>query len=141
MKRLFHVKQRYDWDCGIASIAMMTRCRYDDVFDTFYSKFPKSVGRGLSDSEFIAILKIYGVKPKIIDCVFHEIPSILFLPSKNEKFGSHAVYFCGKRIYDPNYKKHKKKYYGKALPKKLPYEIQSIVDMNDYFTQVAIEGT
>lgn len=135
-----HIKQKSNWDCAIASIAMMAGVDYSDVLKKFEKKFPESIGRGLSDSEILTLMKSYGMKPLIIDYVFFDISAILFLPSKNESNGDHAVYFCGKEIYDPNYKRTGIKFYPKKIPKELPKGTKSVVDKNDYFTALCLKG-
>jgi hypothetical protein len=126
-----HVKQKHDWDCVIASIAMMAGVEYNDVLKTYIKLYPKHQKSGLNDDEIFHILSQFGIRPKIIDAVVKNLSGIMFLPSKNDKGGSHAVYFTGDEIFDPNYRIKGKKYYAKKIPKKFPHGTQMVVDKNN----------
>jgi hypothetical protein len=133
-----HIKQKSDWDCCIASIAMMTGQSYESVLKKFEELFPGASGLGLADPEIIELLRAFKANPIIIETVILDIPCILFLPSKNEE-GSHAVFFCGKQIYDPNFKVKGKKYYPKNLPKKFPKGTQAVFNLKNPIAKKALK--
>jgi hypothetical protein len=132
-----HIKQKAKWDCSLASIAMMTGRTYEEVFQKFKKFFPKHKRNGLTDEEIFKILKSYKVKPKIICAVILSVPGIMYLPSKNDKGGSHAVFFDGEKILDPNYRVPGKKYYSRRLLKKFPFGTEMVIDMNDKKSKAA----
>lgn len=136
-KDFVHIKQKSNWDCCIASVAMITRNDYETVLDQFKKIFPRNRKSGLTDPEIIKLLKSFKFKPKIINAVVLNVPAILFLPSKNEK-GSHAVYFDGQEIFDPNYRVRGKKYYGRNIPKQFPEGTQAVVNLKNPITKKAL---
>lgn len=138
-KEINHIKQKGTWDCCIASVAMLLDKSYDEVLKKFKKIFPSFKKNGLNDYQITKLLKSFKAKPDIIEAVILNIPCILFLPSKNDDNGSHAVFFCGEKIYDPNYKVPGKKYYRRHLPKKFPKGTQAVVNMNNPVTNNAVK--
>lgn len=133
-----HIKQKGKWDCCIASIAMMVGEDYAVVLLAYEKLYPNHKKKGLSDDEILKLLKAFKCRPKIIDAVIKNISGLMFLPSKNEN-GSHAVYFNGREILDPNYKVPGKKYYQKKLPKKFPDGTQMVVNTKDEETKLVLK--
>jgi len=134
-----HIKQKYKWDCCIASIAMMVGCEYEEVFEAFKELFPKHKKNGLSDDEIFELLIYFKQKPKLIDDVILGVAGIIFLPSKNEPDGSHAVYFDGEKIFDPNNGRRGKKFYNHLVPKFFPADVNKVVNMKDKKTKEIIK--
>jgi hypothetical protein len=118
---------------------MMAKESYDTVLQTYQKLYPKHKENGLSDDEIFHLLAQFGIRAKIIDAVVLNLSGIMFLPSKNDKGGSHAVYFTGSEIFDPNYRAKGKKYYSKKIPKKFPRGTQMVIDKNNPFGQAVLK--
>lgn len=60
------IPQRTEWDCGVASVAMLLGIPYNDVRDAVYKIIddPKLKKRGLILKQVEQILKHYGFKSK-----------------------------------------------------------------------------
>ena len=126
-----HIKQRDKWDCVIASVAMMTESDYENVLEIYEKLYPNHKKNGLTDDEIFHLLQQFGVRPILVDAVFSGLDGIMFLPSRNDKNGSHAVYFDGQRVLDPNYQFKNKKYYSTRIRKNFPLGTQMIIDKNN----------
>jgi hypothetical protein len=135
----FHIKQKSNWDCVIASVAMMTGKSYEEVLKRYEKLYPKHNKCGLNDEEILGLLKSFKQNPRVINAVIKNVSGILYLPSKNDSVGDHAVFFDGECIYDPNFKIKGKKYYNKKVPKKFPEGTQKVVNMNNPQTKKLVK--
>ena len=98
-----HPTERFTADCAVACLAMFLGVEYEDVL--------RHVGgheltlRGLTNYREAYIARLFEVDISFLDRtkIDRSKPAVLTVPSLNSKTGlTHAVYWDGTRIYDPN---------------------------------------
>ena len=98
-----HPTERFTADCAVACLAMFLGVEYEDVL--------RHVGgheltlRGLTNYREAYIARLFEVEISFLDRtkIDRSKPAVLTVPSLNSKTGlTHAVYWDGTRIYDPN---------------------------------------
>jgi hypothetical protein len=110
------IQQKFTADCAVACLAMFLGVEYEDVLRHVSGHELTLVGLTNSREAYIARLfevEIYFLDRTKID---RFKPAVLTVPSLNSKTGlTHAVYWDGTRIYDPNQgRKGKESYTSQA---------------------------
>lgn len=145
------IKQKLNWDCSIASIAMFTNKSYTEILKIYHKYFPKNGNddwtaqfrqfgnrsQELTDIQVDKILRHFKIRPIALPFEFLnlKIKSIILLQSLNDKNSWHNIYCDGNNIYDPNKGKIKNgkpvKFYSELnqLTKKNVLEIT--INLND----------
>ena len=115
------VRQRFNWDCSLASISMLTGIDYNIVLVSFFNLYPHTQYDGLTDAQESRVLRFLGVKPKFLSQGKMGVEGLISLPSLNNENGMHCCYFDGFGIHDPNKGNVGKNYYSyeKICPKML----------------------
>lgn len=110
-----HVKQKADWDCSIACMAMWTGRPYSTILYHTQDILCGTPSRGLTTWEIKRVMKSFGVETKVLRGPWAGVTGILDVPSLNSNRVNdrHAVYWSGWNIYDPNFKVKGKKFYEK----------------------------
>jgi len=94
------IKQRQEYDCGVAALAMMLSLPYEEILTHFNTDFSVE---GLSVDELCKVIRYYGEKPFIHKTLHLTSPGILFVPSYNHDASGHFVYWAGPgKLYDPS---------------------------------------
>jgi hypothetical protein len=107
------IRQRYDIDCVIATIAMYTHKTYEDVIEV--CERLKIRPLGLCGYDSIRILKEFG--HELVQCFdFYDfVPCIVSVPSLNSRGKMHSVYWDGQRVWDPQEGNEGKEFYDNEL--------------------------
>jgi hypothetical protein len=137
LKEVNFVQQRYDWDCVIACLAMWTDRSYEQVYHDIANMYPteKFVDRGIDGSQTDALMAKYGMLRAITMEAWSGTRGILSFPSLNIPGGSHAIFYDGRNIHDPQKGREGKKWYEKDLGGRLwPASYTMCVDLNDKYT-------
>jgi len=108
------IQQKFSSDCGVAALAMFLGRPYEDV--AVHCSGWELMRHGLSGPRTDFLASLFGVEisyrhPDVIDWTK---PAVLSVPSLNID-GSHAVYWDGQRINDPNEGKAGKRVYSESL--------------------------
>lgn len=100
------VQQKFDADCVVACLAMFLGVEYEEI--ATHCKGYEIVKFGVSDSVSKRICGMFKIEieplhPTVMDWAE---PAILTVPSLNQVVdgqtnGTHAIYWDGKRVYDP----------------------------------------
>ena len=118
------VNQRFPTDCMIAAIAMALAVTWEEVYDTAIKceAYKKDHSSGINaeddilecfglveysgyqniDGDFRSIHRPYSISPEYFREQLWGRPVIFSAPSLNKAGGSHAVYYDGHEIFDPN---------------------------------------
>jgi hypothetical protein len=105
------IKQKYDWDCYIACMAMYLGVSYSDILNAYIEFVDNKFYQGITDNQAMKLLKIAGVRPAIRTRLVKGVKSIVTVPSLNDDGGFHVLYFDGKKFFDPNTNVEGKKFY------------------------------
>lgn len=111
------VRQKKDYDCIVACIAMFTNEEYDIVY-SMLKKFgwKEDAKLGVNDNLIYEVLKDFGYQP-VRSFHVHPVPSIVIVPSLNKRAGLHAVFFDGNStVLDPMYGEKFKNTYDPDYP-------------------------
>lgn len=106
------IQQRFTSDCAVACLAMFLGVDYEAIVRhcTGY----ELVLNGLANAREAYIAKMFEVDLIFLDRtkLKKRKPAVLTVPSLNsDKGATHALYWDGKRIYDPNYGRSGKRTY------------------------------
>lgn len=107
------IEQKNSNDCAIAALAMLTDIPYSTVRKTILKLHPKnSAFEGVEFALAYKAMKALGVKLRCVNldkCLDKGLfcnnqPGVLIVPCRDPSFrhGWHAVYWTGKRLYDPS---------------------------------------
>lgn len=100
------------WECGPASLAMLLNESLWDVKRAASHCGWNNDDRGISDDQIITAARLLGHEVIQINEANPETPQIVVLPSLNVKNVSHAVFWDGKEILDPNWGNASRKWWG-----------------------------
>jgi len=132
LKRIRGIKQRSDFDCGYAALAMLSGNIYDEVM-----KQAKTIGLGtqpLSTERVQAIGSLLGMNLAVMSGYRGGVHAILNLPSLNNAGGAHAVYIENYKVFDPQRNREGKKWYDYEITGAWPSCMTSIVDLNNAYS-------
>jgi hypothetical protein len=118
------IEQRLATDCMIACIAMALTLPYEEVYEAAIKSeaYDPDSGEGIRSedkiltelglfkspnykedaSDFREQHKDWAIAPEFFRHKFWGRPAIFSVPSLNKVGGSHAVYYDGYKLYDPN---------------------------------------
>jgi hypothetical protein len=115
-KAMTLIQQKFAADCAVACLAMFLGVEYEDVL-RHVGGHELTLG-GLTNNREAYIARLFEVEISFLDRtkIDRSKPAVLTVPSLNSKTGlTHAVYWDGTRIYDPNQgRKGKKSYTNQA---------------------------
>ncbi len=103
------VQQRSKLDCGVACMAMLLHCSYDEVTKYFTNIDFNS--QEMDDDMLKNAIQQYGKETKFSDDINLTEESIIILPSLNNVNSQHSVCWTGSEVFDPNRGNKNKKYY------------------------------
>lgn len=101
------IKQKFNYSCGVASIAMMVGKSHEEVRKKCFPNHNFNVV-GITIKDIFKALIMYGIIPYANfgypeeDNTMNNVPGILFVPSLNSARSQHYIFYNGKDIYDPN---------------------------------------
>lgn len=131
------IKQKSNWDCGIAAIAMFTNKSYDEVLKALRKLYPDHGNNEISNVQEEKILRHFRVRPIVLPFEFInlKIRSMILIQSLNDEFSWHSIFFDGKNIYDPNNGKIKNgkplKFYSSLNEIKRKDVVEIVVSLHD----------
>ncbi|HKJ74548.1 MAG TPA: hypothetical protein VKA19_10565 [Alphaproteobacteria bacterium] len=106
------IQQKFTSDCAVACLAMFLDVAYEDV--ARHCSGAELVWAGLAPSREAYICGLFDVEVVRRDRTLVDWagPAILTVPSLNSPKGStHAVYWDGRRVWDPNHGRPGRKAY------------------------------
>ena len=110
------IQQKFTADCAVACLAMFLGVEYEDIL-RHVNGHELTLG-GLTNYREAYIARLFEVEIFFLDRtrIDRSKAAVLTVPSVNSKTGlTHAVYWDGTRIYDPNQgRKGKKSYTSEA---------------------------
>jgi hypothetical protein len=112
MKTMTPIQQKFAADCAVACLAMFLGVEYEDVL-RHVGGHELTLG-GLTNYREAYIARLFQVEISFLDRIKidRSKPAVLTVPSLNSKTGlTHAVYWDGTRVYDPNQGRESKKSY------------------------------
>ncbi|KKK84302.1 hypothetical protein LCGC14_2784740 [marine sediment metagenome] len=104
MQKSRFVQQRMPADCGVAALAMFLGRSYEDI--ARHCSGAELVQYGLAWSRERHICGLFKVKVEVVDSslVDWRRAAVLTVPSLNDDKGqTHAVYWDGRRAWDPQH--------------------------------------
>lgn len=106
------IQQRFTSDCAVACLAMFLGVDYEEIVKhcTGY----ELVNNGLANAREAYIARMFKVELEFLDRtkLDRKKPAVLTVPSLNSETGAtHALYWNGKRIFDPNQGRQGKRTY------------------------------
>lgn len=102
MKEAKFIQQRMEADCAVAALAMFLGKRYEDI--ARHCTGAELVQYGLAWSRERHIAGLFGIAVEVVDVSLLDWrrSAILTVPSLNDPAGgTHAVYWDGRRAWDP----------------------------------------
>ena len=107
------VTQRFEYDCGVCCLAMFLGVDYESIVR--HSTGYELTLSGLTNDreKFIASMFETEIVFRVRDHLDRARPAVLTVPSLNAAgaHGTHAVYWDGRRAWDPNHGRAGKKTY------------------------------
>ena len=100
------------WECAAASLSMLINIPFKDVKDCLTSLGWQNDEEGLGIDSMTVATKILINKTLTSSFENFYDPSILTVPSINLKGRSHAVFWDGKELLDPQFHNENKKHYS-----------------------------
>ncbi len=126
------VKQKYKLDCGVACMAMLLHCSYDDTAGYFDQDFSCE---DMDESDLREGIEKYGKQMKTRKEFDITLQSIIILPSLNNMGEEHAVCWSGSEVFDPNNGNPTKKVYSTKefleVEKFSQFSIKPMINMKD----------
>ncbi len=102
MQKKNFIQQRMPADCAVAALAMLLRRSYEDIARHCSGAELVSHGLPFPREQYIARLFKVEIEPIDISLLNWARAAILTVPSLNDGGGqTHAVYWDGKRTWDP----------------------------------------
>lgn len=108
------IQQRFNADCAVACLAMFLGVEYEEVakhctgWELVRDGMPNFRGKHLASLFKAAIVFL---DPAMLD---RARPAVLAVPSLNEAGGTHALFWDGTRVFDPNEGREGKFIYDRA---------------------------
>ncbi len=93
------VRQKHKLDCGVACMAMLLKCTYNEVIIYFKQDFSC---QDMDESDLQCAIEQYGRKMIIHKDIDLTKDSIFIIPSLNNINKEHAVYWSDNKVYNPN---------------------------------------
>jgi ABC-type bacteriocin/lantibiotic exporter with double-glycine peptidase domain len=113
-KPVKYVRQRYNNDCGVASLAMVAGIPYAKAMRMLHPNHKKGEPYSTTLIELSKALKILGFKNKAVYCDLSTLKQRAIVSVSNKGL-FHAVAWTGSEIFDPAYKAHELDYYQDRL--------------------------
>ena len=131
-KEIKHVFQKENYDCAVACLAMMTGEDYEIIFSMLTRLgWRPDLEMGVTDRQICLLLREFGERP-VMSFHLHPIPSIVTVPSINQRAKFHAVFYDGEEtVYDPMWKKPFKNFYEKDYD--IGYVCAKSITLEKYF--------
>ena len=129
------VTQREKWDCVYCCFAMWLKKDYDEIMEA-----AKSIGlgtaSGLNNDQMTELGALFGLK------IFHlpynffnrDLTGIITVPSKNSKYGDHAVYYDNRILLDPQFCLPDRHWYFPNVGEQV-FKKSIAVDYNDEYSR------
>jgi ABC-type bacteriocin/lantibiotic exporter with double-glycine peptidase domain len=97
-KQVEFVAQRSKTDCGIACIAMLCRCLYDDIASIFYNNFKKTTRGGLYPKDISNLLEYMGYALCNLECLPNKGAALVAIWWKEPNVSGHYIVWDSKRM-------------------------------------------
>jgi len=93
-----HIQQRRKLDCGVACMAMLCKCEYEDVMGYFKQDFAVE---DMDKEDLERAMDRHGWEMNVSEEFDPSQESIVIVPSLNNKGQEHAVCWSSGEVFDP----------------------------------------